>query len=207
MSADPDQSHDARRTSAILNRFVVGHLDERVSIGQLRDAFADRSYGIMMFAFALPNLLPVNVPGISAALGIPLLILAAQLAYGLHAPWFPRWLAERSLRSRDFAKAVAWCMPWLLRTERFLKPRLLALSDWTGERTIGIVCLILAVVIELPIPLGNWLPSLAICLISLGLLERDGIFLLAGGAVGIAALTVVAGVVWGAVLAFVLMIS
>jgi hypothetical protein len=48
----------------------------------------------------------------------------------------------------------------------------------------------------LPIPLGNMLPAIAISLISLGVLERDGAWVLGGFAMAAAALFVVAGVIF-----------
>jgi hypothetical protein len=50
------------------------------------------------------------------------------------------------------------------------------------------------VILFLPIPLGNILPALAICLFGLGILERDGVWILCGGVVSVAAVVLVSGV-------------
>jgi hypothetical protein len=55
------------------------------------------------------------------------------------------------------------------------------------------------VVLVLPIPLGNMLPALAISLIALAVLERDGLWALAGLGVAVASAVVVGGVVFGLV--------
>jgi hypothetical protein len=62
---------------------------------------------------------------------------------------------------------------------------------------VGLVCLqiavvLVAVVLVLPVPLGDMLPALAISLLALGVLERDGLWILAGLAAAAAA--VVSGV-------------
>jgi hypothetical protein len=71
-----------------------------------------------------------------------------------------------------------------------------------GERFIGILCMVLSIVSTLPIPFGHQLPALGIMLIGLGLIERDGLAMLAGaalGAVGIVTLgLLVIGIVHGA---------
>jgi hypothetical protein len=71
-----------------------------------------------------------------------------------------------------------------------------------GERAIGILCMVLSVVSTLPIPFAHQLPALGIMLIGLGLIERDGLAMLAGaalGAVGIVTLgLIVVGIVHGA---------
>lgn len=43
----------------------------------------------------------------------------------------------------------------------------------------------LAIVVTLPIPFGNWLPALATALIGLSLIERDGVLLAIGVLVGL----------------------
>ncbi|MDO9219084.1 MAG: exopolysaccharide biosynthesis protein, partial [Lacisediminimonas sp.] len=64
------------------------------------------------------------------------------------------------------------------------------------EYVVGLMCLVLAVVLALPIPLGNMLPALGIAMLALGILERDGYWVAAGLAVGAGALVFVSGVVF-----------
>jgi hypothetical protein len=67
------------------------------------------------------------------------------------------------------------------------------------EYMVGLVCLVLAIILVLPIPLGNMLPALAISLMALGLLERDGIWVGIGLIVAVVAMIVVSGVVFALV--------
>ena len=67
------------------------------------------------------------------------------------------------------------------------------------EYLVGLVCLLLAVVLVLPVPLGNMLPALAISLLALGIMERDGLWILAGLATSLASAVVVSGVVFAMV--------
>jgi hypothetical protein len=80
--------------------------------------------------------------------------------------------------------------------ERLLKPRLLFITSATGERIIGGLCLVLAIVLAMPIPLGNMLPAFAISLMALGVLERDGIWVVIGALMGALSMVIVSGVVW-----------
>ena len=86
--------------------------------------------------------------------------------------------------------------PLLARAERLLRPRLLFVTSIAGERVIGGLCLVLALVLALPIPLGNMLPAIAISLMALGVLERDGVWVIGGAVIGALSLVVVWGVVW-----------
>lgn len=165
---------------------------ERISIGDLLNALGERALAALLFVLAVPNVLPA-LPGTSAVLGVPLIVLAAQLMLG-RPPWLPRAITERSLDRHDFARLIQRIRPWLLKAERALRPRLRWLSLPSVERLIGLLCLLLAIVLMLPVPLGNMLPALAICLLALGLLEHDGLWVLAGLACAGVATTVVWGV-------------
>lgn len=170
---------------------------ERVSVRDLIDALGDRALGALMFLFAVPNVLPVP-PGTSAVLGVPLLFLAAQLMFG-RRPWLPQVVSRRSMAHADFALLVRRIAPWLRRGERLLRPRLSWLARPPMEYLLGAVCLLLAIVLTLPIPLGNVLPALAISLLSLAILERDGLWVLYGLGLSLVAAGVVSGVVLAAV--------
>src|SRR3990172_8228801 len=150
---------NSRRTSQLLREFLAGETGPRITLGALRDALGDRGFGVLLFIFALPNLIPVNIPLLSAVLGLPLVLLAAQLSYGRHNPWFPHWLTHRSFPHHAFVSVVERALPGLERTEMLLRPRLSFLLSWTGERIIGLAVLILALVLPLPIPFGNRFPA------------------------------------------------
>ncbi len=198
---------NSRRTSVLLRDFIGVERGPRISLGALRDALGDRGFGVLLFIFALPNLIPVNIPLLSAVLGLPLVLLAAQLTYGRHKPWFPDWLTERTFSRQGFSAIVNRALPSLERAEGLLRPRLTFLLSWTGERLIGIAVLVLALVLVLPIPFANWLPACAIAIIGLAMVEKDGAAVLAGLAVGVVSLLVAATVIVGLIKAFLLLFS
>lgn len=167
---------------------------EHITLGDLMGHLSDRALAALLLVFALPNVLPA-VPGLSAILGAPLLLLSAQLALG-RRPWLPPWLAARSMRREHFSRLVSRAGPWLGRAERLLRPRLGLLARPPAEHLLGAVCVLLALVVFLPIPMGNMLPAAAICLLALGLLERDGLWVLAGLATGVVAVVLVSGVAY-----------
>jgi hypothetical protein len=166
---------------------------ERIAVGDLLAALGDRALAALLFVFAVPNVLPVP-PGTSAVLGAPLVFLAAQLAFG-RRPWLPAVIARRTMTRADFAALVRRIGPWLARAERLLRPRVEQLAMPPMEHLVGAVCLLLAVVLVLPVPLGNMLPALAISLLALGILERDGLWILAGLGTAAVSAIVVSGVV------------
>ena len=186
-----------RRLSAVL-REIAGSGDERIGLDALVRAFGNRSFGAMMLLFAMPNVIPLP-PGSSAIFGVPLVIIAAQLALGRSALWLPGFLQRRSIRTADLKRIIDRILPGLRRIERLLSPRLALLFGSVGVRVIGVVCLALAIVLFLPIPGANMLPGAAIAVLSLALLQRDGVAWLVGmaaAAVSFGIVVAVSGLLW-----------
>ncbi|ARO15137.1 exopolysaccharide synthesis, ExoD [Ketogulonicigenium robustum] len=178
----------------VLRSIADGSQDERISIRMLLEAMDGRAFGALLLLFALPNVLPAP-PGTSGILGLPLIFLTLQMMLG-RDPWLPKVIADRSMPRTGFVSLVDRINPWLDRAEKLTAPRLQSLMNDRTEQIIGGFCLILAIVLVLPIPLGNMMPSFAICLIALGLLARDGLWVLAGLLTGVASLVIVSGVVY-----------
>lgn len=183
--------------SEILWRVAHDPGRERVAVGDLLQVLGDRAIGALIFIFAFPNALPAP-PGVSAVLGTPLLFLTMQLTLGLR-PWLPAVVARRSLAREDFAVLVRRVAPWLARAERLLRPRFSQLALPPLEYAIGLVTVVMAIVLVLPIPFGNMLPALALCVMALGILGRDGVWIAAG--MGLAGIAI--AVIWGVLLALV----
>jgi hypothetical protein len=183
-----------KKLSLILTEIAADTSRDRVSVGDLLRTMHGRAIAALMLVFAFPNVLP-SPPGTSGILGLPLVYLSSQMMLG-RLPWLPGFIADRSMDRADFGTLMSRVGPVLARAERLLKPRLPFLVNSGTERVIGTLCLLLSIILLLPIPFGNMLPALAICVFALGLLERDGVWVLAGLALSVLAVTVVAGVVW-----------
>lgn len=188
------QPEGKKRFSQILDAIGADERRERVSISDLMRAMDARAVAALILLFALPNVVPAP-PGTSAILGLPLLYLTAQMMLG-KLPWLPAFIADRSMARADYSNFVGRVTPLLARAERLLKPRLLFLTSGRVEQVVGGFCLLLALVLALPIPFGNMLPALAISLMALGVLERDGIWVVLGALVGAGSLVIVWGVVY-----------
>lgn len=181
----------------ILESLAADESRQRISVGDLLEAMGERAFGALMLIFALPNIVPTP-PGTSAITGMPLVFLAGQMLFGKQ-PWLPRFIAVRSMARADFASVVRKIKPVFIRVQKLLRPRLEFLFQPALERLIGFICLVLAVILALPIPLGNILPAIAICCFSFALLERDGFVSALGGIVSVVSLAVVSGVIYGIV--------
>lgn len=184
---------------------------DRVSLGELMVALGQRGYGVLIVLFALPNLLPIYIPGLSPIFGVPLLIICAQLAYGLRTPCLPGFLTRRSMRRTDLVMIADKALPWLRRVERWVRPRPSVVTSWVAERMIGLYGVLLAAVVIVPLPFTNGPPSLACLIMAIGVMEEDTLTILAGAAFGIFAiflgLSIIGSVGWILMAAFSWLVS
>lgn len=177
--------------SDILLRLTLGD-SARITLGDLAQALGARSFGAFLAIFALPNLIPAP-PGTTFFLGLPLIFVTWQMLASPRAGlWLPPRLAACSMDRAQFSGFAMRALPWLRKGERFIRPRLALVQSRLAERVVGFFALLLAIVVFLPIPGGNWLPALSLSIIGLTLSQRDGLGVILGLVVGVVALAVVA---------------
>jgi hypothetical protein len=173
---------------------------ERLTFGELIEALGHRGYGALIVLLALPNLLPFWVPFLSPLVGVPMFIICAQLAFGVPRPQLPGFVRRRSMRGAALLAMMDRASPWLRRVERFVKPRPSFLTSRRGERLVGAWCMVMSAIVMLPTPLTNGPPALACLIMAIGIVEEDGVVILAGAAFGVLAaafsLTIVGSLGW-----------
>ncbi len=175
-----------------------------VSVGDLLDTFGDRAFGALMFVFAAPLVLPMP-PGVSALLGAPLIFITFQWMMGRKTLWLPKVMLSRTMSMADFRALTVKLKPHLARLERRLRPRLTFMYNPLGDRLVGALCFLLSLIVFLPIPFGNMLPSFAIAAFAIGGAERDGLAALIGwvaAILSVVVLVVLSKAIVAAILAF-----
>lgn len=169
------------RTSELLRESINGNMPEQVNLEALKQMLHERGFGLLMMIFALPIAIPFPYPpGFTTVVGIPLLLFSIQMMLGFDSPWLPKRVGNVHIKRDTLVAVTTRTLPYLEKIEYLLKPRLSVASTTMAERIIGFICLLCAVAIALPIPLGNTVPALGILLMSLGLLNRDGIVIMLG---------------------------
>ncbi|MGZ9034449.1 MAG: exopolysaccharide biosynthesis protein, partial [Rhodospirillales bacterium] len=160
---------------------------------------ADASVGWLLLLLAVPALVPSPGVPLGMIFGSGLALLALHLTFGPRPVRLPKWIARRRLATSSLDAATARLGPMIERLERLTRPRLAALVRPSVIRLLGLVVLINAVLIILPIPLGNTLPAMAVMTMALGLIARDGMAIVAGLGLSVGALAVSALLVGSAV--------
>lgn len=185
-----DPGSTGRPTSEVLLHAVRGE-SEKVSVLQILDALDARSFGLAVLLFSLPSVVPMP-PGVPTVVGIILAIVGVQMALGREDLWLPGILSKREFDRKSLVGAFEKLAPRLGVIERVMKPRLLFMTGKLGSILIGIVVLIMAIVLILPLPPGgNFPPALACAVLGMGLAQRDGLIVMIGLVASVVALVAV----------------
>lgn len=153
-------------------------------LGDVVERLDERAFGLLLLLLALPCTLPF-VYILPQIVALPMLALAAQMAWGRQSPWLPRALEERRFSIPAFTSVIDRAAKYVGWFEALARPRLTALTGRLGARVVGALLLIPAVSILTPLPSTNTVPGIGVAIAALGLIERDGLLVILGLLIGI----------------------
>lgn len=163
---------------------------ETVEVRAVLSAIGRRAYGPLLLALGLFSLSPLTLlPGANVATALLIGLVALQLMLGAQQPWMPAPLLNATLSRRLLLKSIEIMRPWAKRIDWVLRPRLTFLTHAPLVSAVGLLVLAVAV-ITVPlsfVPLGPVVPGLAVVVVGLGLVAKDGLVLLAGAGIVVGA--------------------
>ena len=173
---------------------------KRVSMHALAQAHGPAAHGTWLLMMAVPCLLPV--PGVGTVLGMGMVALAVAMWRGQSAECLPRRVAELELSSHWAQRVLGMLASTYAVAGRFARARLSHLAAAEGRSWTAAAIGLMALIVVMPIPFGNVLPALALMLIGLGLVFRDGVAVVLGLAMSALAICATASVMlmawmWG----------
>lgn len=186
-------------TSDMLLELLEQNPKREITVAELIVGLKNRVLGFVMMLFAVPCILPMP-PGIPFICGLVLMTCGLHLLVGREALWLPRFVADRSIARTVLEKMVAIAVPVARRLERLCRPRWAWLTSRGGRAGTGAIVILLSIILLLPIPfIGNMPPGLAISILALGLIERDGLVILVGVLASVGAAVVTSAMAWAAI--------
>lgn len=180
-----DQAVSPPKVSEILRQFIADHQDQGVTIQQMTHAFGERAFGFLLLFFALICMIPLPIPGIHMFLSIPLFYLSFQQMLGRHEVWFPEKVQTYAFPSKALTDVGLKTIPWIEKIEHLFQPRMIFLTEKWSYRFFGAMIFYITAFLSIPLPLTNFVPAIAIALMAIGLLVKDGAMMLIGSVVGI----------------------
>ncbi|MHC5234343.1 exopolysaccharide biosynthesis protein [Brucella sp. LJL56] len=171
-------------------------LRDGLTVFEALEMMGRSSFGFVLILLALPALIPLPGP-FGVIFGTAVSIVSLQFLFGLQPIWIPSFLGNRKLSAGAFSSMERHASPLVQKIERFVLPnRLQAFAEGSLNYIIAVPVFCLGVAIALPIPFGNMAPVAAICTISIGLIEKDGLVVLFGLCMTMFALLVTGGLLY-----------
>jgi len=159
--------------------------NEAVTLGWVLAQLNERAFGLFLLVLALPCCIPF-LYGIPQVVALPLMFVAAQILLGRRVPWLPTRLAARSVASAELRTLADRAGPWLRKIEAVSRPRLGFLTRAPMDRVVGAALVLFSASILVPLPGTNTVPGIAVVVVAMGLLQRDGILVILGALLGTA---------------------
>ena len=175
---------------ALLDRLVDDTQGDSVSLGDMLDVVAHRSFGPLLLIVSLIAVGPTAaIPFVSYVAAALVIILSGQMIVGRKYPWIPSRIAGFELSREVVEKTVKVMRPYADRVDDFVGERLTVLVTEPARRVVAGLCALLALAI-FPLdflPFASGVPGLAIGVFGLGLTMRDGVVIALGLALSAAA--------------------
>lgn len=159
--------------------------EDGYSLREVMDRLDEGAFGALLFILALPCAIPL-LWGVPQIVAVPMIALAAQMAWGRKEPWLPAKIAARQIDKDGLTRTAKGGRKWVGWVEKIAKPRLSFLTGKAPERIIGLFLLVFCASILIPLPGTNSVPALGVAIAAFGLVQRDGLLVILGLIIGTA---------------------
>lgn len=177
------------KISELLGNVFEKNHEEDADMLSLQDIMLllhDRGFGILIVLFSLPNFVPAFIPLIATVFALPQMIFCVQMILKYDAPKLPQFIARKQIKRASLQAGIFKSLPLLRKIEKIVRPRLEFMLTPSAERIVAAFMLLFAFVIAIPAPLTNFVPSVALFIMGIGILARDGLAIIVGIIIGLA---------------------
>lgn len=180
-----------RRLSMDLQDLLREAAGRALTLAELEEILQGRGFALFILLLSLPFLFPISIPGLSVPFGVVIFLLGLRIATG-QKPSLPKAVLRHQVKFTTLEKIIGFGLKLCARMEKVVKPRMHFLQRWPGMINligIGIASGGLQLCLPLPplIPFSNFIPALSVVLLTAGMMERDGLMVLSGYFVNLAA--------------------
>ena len=178
--------------------------DGDLTVNEVMEVFGARSLGPILIVLGLIATVPPigAIPLVPTTTGVLTLLFSVQFAVGRRRVWVPRVIGERAVSEDRLRAGERRAGKVAARIDRAVKRRLAFLTEGAMPRLWALAACVLAVMmppLEL-VPFGVAVPGAALICLGIGIVSRDGAFLIAGASVGAATVALIAfAVPWGVI--------
>ena len=151
--------------------------DKDITVRALLESLGVYGFVVLLLMLAILNVAIFMLPGLSIIFGIPMVILSVQMLIGQKTPVFPAFIRTRTIPANLLHKGLDIAVIALQKIEPRIKPRWLLLTHPAVMSVHSLLALSLAFMVAIPVPFINLPPTFGVILLTIGLLQRDGLFI------------------------------
>jgi hypothetical protein len=175
---------------------------QATTIGMALDDLGPAGVPLAVVLLALPSVLPIPFLPIGPVMGTLLMLIGVGFGLGARRLRLPGALLRIGLPRDALTAVFRRALPQVERIERWLRPgRLRWLTGAAARPLLGLNIVLLGFALLPPVPFSNPPPGIALLLLGLGLLARDGLAVLISLCLGLVALAWVVAINAGALYA------
>ncbi len=168
--------------SETLTRTIDGIQGDTVTLRQLMEAIGEQGLLMLCAIATLPFLIPVSIPGVSTVFGAAIVLLAVAITLN-RMPWLPQRILDKQLDTAKLVPALRKGVGIVSRIDRWVRPRALSLTSGPMLRLNGLTLIFAGLLLMAPfgfVPFSNTAPAIGILFLTIGMLQRDGLFVALG---------------------------
>jgi hypothetical protein len=153
-----------------------------LTLSEILHVLSGKGRLLILLLLSLPFCQPIQIPGLSTPFGLGIAFMGLRMVFGKHI-WLPKNLLSKNISKDTLSKIVDKTLVLLNKIKPWIHPRLYWLCHSSFMESVhGLtICVIgIFLALPLPIPLSNLTAAWSIFLLSLGILEDDGLFILIG---------------------------
>ncbi len=167
----------------LLNALVENTNGDKATVGELLDAFGQRTFGPLLLIPAIIAVAPTGaIPGMSIITGTIIFLVSIQMLIGREHIWLPERITSFSFSREKLKASVDKVLPWAKWLEQYVGRRWTVLATSPANYLIAATCAVLALTMYplALVPFAVAVPGLAVALFALGLTLTDGALICAG---------------------------
>ena len=161
---------------------------------KLLQVIGSRSHLLSILIFCLLNLLP-GPPGYAVVVAVVITALSIMLLRGREVRLWSV-VGRMKLPLKLLLKLIDMLAGLAKIVARISAPRMTAIASPAIVPVVAVVGIILGIAMIVPIPFTNTVPCIGLAVICIGLLNHDGLLVLAGALIGLAGLAILFASIW-----------
>ena len=159
--------------------------ERTITVGKFVEHISSRGIETALLLFSLPAALPAPAFGHATLLGPLIVLFGIQLIIGRDSLWLPHRIRRKNIPVKFISFLKKKGLPFLRKIEERLGRKKRLLSRRALQAPIGIVVIVMALIMMIPVPFTNTVPAFVVFVLSLGLITNNDLlvlFSLIGGA-------------------------